>query len=121
MNNVVLDGTLFKDPEIRPVQKTKVANFAILNETGNKTYLIGCEAWGEVANEVQKFSKGDHLAVQGILTQNSWEDKDGARKSIIRIRVNGLSVHKVTPVSEEPITPQNSEPASVGSDSEIPF
>lgn len=108
LNNVIFSGKVFSDPQVKPVNKTKVANFGILNEEigGKKTHLVGCEAWGALADVVMNLSKDDKVVVVGKLNQNSWEDDNGKRQSIVRIRVSSVDTGSVSS-SDDVEQPQN--------------
>lgn len=111
MNNVVLDGVLFKDPETKKLEKANVSvvNFAVLNGNGEKSNLVGCEAWGDLGKRVASLRKGDPIVVSGELKQSSWDD-NGTKRSIIRIHVKGIGTIRV---AEEAIAKKEEESADV--------
>jgi single-stranded DNA-binding protein len=96
MNNVVISGVVFNDVNVRPVQKTKVANFSLLKKDDKNNIYIQCEAWGALATEVdESMRKGDAVVISGSLRQDSYE-KDGEKKVIYKIRLNNFSKGDLT-------------------------
>jgi len=48
-------------------------------------------AWGKVAEIIEKYlSKGSEVAIEGKLTNRSYNDKDGVKKYFTEIQVNEL-------------------------------
>jgi single-strand DNA-binding protein len=92
MNEVRIGGNLTRDPELRFLSTgTAKCSFTIAHNTGKddkkKAHFFDCIAWkvtGEVIKE--KFKKGEYIELQGMLTQNSWE-QDGQKKSRVEIVV----------------------------------
>ncbi len=100
LNKIHILGRLTKDPELKDLGQSKVANFSIAN---NRTYVqngekktdvsyFDCEAWSGLADVVKKFApKGKQVAIEGRLIQQSWE-ADGKKFSKIKIRVENLQL-----------------------------
>jgi single-strand DNA-binding protein len=100
LNKILILGRLTRDPEIRDVGQSKVANFSIAN---NKSYIVNgekknevsyfdCEAWSGAAEIIKKYtSKGKMIAVEGRLVQQNWE-AEGKKFSKIKIRVENLQL-----------------------------
>ncbi len=92
-NKVQLIGNLGKDPEIVNLESGKIlAKFSIAtnesykNAQGEKvtdTQWHNIVAWGKTAEIVEKYVvKGKEVAIEGILTTLSWEDKEGMKRYI---------------------------------------
>jgi len=112
MNIVLLRGNLTRDPELRTVttgdRQTSVVSFSVAvsreftraNGTKDKIVsYISCEAWdtgAEIINE--SFKKGDLVMVEGSLRNDSWE-KDGVKRSTLKVRVNNFS--KITKLKKK--------------------
>lgn len=104
MNLVVLRGNLARDPEIRTVntngKQTSVVNFTVAvsreftkaNGSSDKiTTFAACEAWDTGAEAIaSSFKKGDLVMVEGSLRNDTWE-KDGVKRSTMKIRVNNFA------------------------------
>lgn len=93
-NNVTLLGNLVADVELKeisennPVGKFRLAvNRKYNTKSGEKrsdTLYIDCEMWGQRANALSKYTKkGDPLLINGYLKQDTWETKDGEKRSKI--------------------------------------
>lgn len=101
MNNVFLIGNLVRDPELNETASgVSVLNFTIaVNERYKKTdgtveqkaSFFDCEAWDTGAKLIaDKFHKGDPILVHGKLRTNSWETKEGEKRSKVTIRVSNF-------------------------------
>lgn len=100
-NKVQLIGNLGMNPEIKTLESgKKLAKFSIAtNETyknakGEKvedTQWHNLIAWGNTADIIEKYlQKGNEVAVEGKLTNRSYDDKDGNKRYITEIVVNEL-------------------------------
>jgi single-strand DNA-binding protein len=98
-NKVQLIGNLGSNPEIKTLDGgKKLARFSIAtNETyrnakGEKvteTQWHNLVAWGKVAEIAEKYlSKGSEIAIEGKLTNRSYNDKEGNKKYITEVQVN---------------------------------
>jgi single-strand DNA-binding protein len=98
-NKVQLIGNLGGKPEIRNLEGgKKLARFSVAtNETyrnakGEKvteTQWHNLVAWGKVADIAEKYmDKGSEVAIEGKLTNRTYTDKDGNKKSITEIQVS---------------------------------
>lgn len=81
MNNVSLIGRLTADPEIRQAKETKVCNFTVAVDRGDKDRtadFIRCVAFGKTAEFIDDyFDKGTRIGISGRIQTGSYEDKDG--------------------------------------------
>jgi single-strand DNA-binding protein len=100
-NNVRLIGNLGEDPQIRKFDNGRmVANFSIAtdevytNSEGEKvkeTNWHRLVAWGRPAEVAEKYlKKGSGIAVDGRLTNRSYEDKSGEKHYVTEVIVNNL-------------------------------
>lgn len=100
-NNVRLIGNLGDDPKVTKLESGKtVANFSIAtNETykdskGEKqteTTWHRLVAWGKQAEIVANYvKKGSEIAIDGKISNRSYEDKDGKKHYITEILVNSI-------------------------------
>ena len=110
-NSVRLIGHLGDAPKVIQFESgRKIVNFSIAtNETyvdnaGNRkteTTWHRLVATGRVANQAEKyFQKGTEVAVEGKLTNRSWEDKDGKKRYVSEVVVNSLLMLKKKSVLE---------------------
>lgn len=99
MNIVSLIGNLGADPETTTLPSgTTVVNFSIAvddvyttaEDKIEKTYWFQCKAYGKIADIIAKYlTKGSKVAIQGKLTQESWENDNG-KKSAVKIIVKSI-------------------------------
>lgn len=98
-NNCQLIGHLGSDPEVKNLDGgKKVANFSIAtseswkNENGEKqeqTQWHSLCAWNGLAGTIEKYlKKGSHIAVNGKITYQNYEGKDGVKRKSTIIVVN---------------------------------
>jgi len=90
-NSVQLIGNLGADPEVKKfdngkmLARLKVAtNESYYNQKGEKvqdTQWHNVTVWGKTAEIAEKyFTKGQEIALEGKLTTNTWEDKEGVKR-----------------------------------------
>jgi single-strand DNA-binding protein len=100
-NKVQLIGNLGQNPEIKTLEGgKKMAKFSLAtsevyrNAQGEKvkeTQWHNIVAWGKVAEIVEKYlTKGSEVAVEGKLTNRTYNDKDGNKKYFTEVQVNEL-------------------------------
>jgi len=95
LNHIVLMGRLTRDPELRRTQSgVAVASFTLAvdrdfqNKDGGdkQTDFINIVAWRNTAEFVSKyFGKGKMAVVSGRLQMNSWNDKDGNKRTTAEV------------------------------------
>ena len=101
INRTYLIGRLTRDPELRCTPSgVAVASFTIANgrtfitQAGKKkeqTSFIDCVAWqktGEIIAEYCK--KGHRRAIEGRLTQRTWDNAEGKKQSKIEVVVDNF-------------------------------
>ncbi len=100
-NNVQLIGRLGNAPEIKNFDNgKKLANISLAtnesykNAKGEKveeTQWHRCVAWGKIAEIAEKYTaKGSEIAVTGKLVHNTYEDKNGEKRTATEIQINEL-------------------------------
>lgn len=92
MNTSFFIGRLTKDPEIQFLQTgTAIANFSVAiqdnykkkdsQEWVDRAHFVDCKAWSKAAERInEKFHKGQMVAVEAKITQESWEDSTSKQK-----------------------------------------
>ena len=100
-NKVQLIGRLGQDPEIINFSDgNKMAKFSLATDDsykdkeGNKverTYWHNIVVRGGLVKVVEEYiTKGKEIALEGKLTNRSWDDKDGSKRYITEIVCNEL-------------------------------
>jgi single-strand DNA-binding protein len=95
LNTVTLAGHLTRDPELRPVGEKSVAVFSVAinrrwksndGEQKEETTFVDCEAWGRTAELIgQYLVKGSACYLEGRLKLDSWQDKEGQKRSKLKV------------------------------------
>ena len=123
VNKAILIGNIGGDPELRKTTNgSPVTDFSLATqeswskdgkrETKSEWHKI--VIWGSLAEFVcSNLHKGDRVYVEGRITYNKWEDKDGNKRSTTEIIANKIEVFwgkKTAPTD-----------TSVNEDDEFPF
>ena len=98
-NKVLLMGNLTRDVQLKSLPSGQpVAEIAIAINRKYKTKdgqdreevtYVDCECWGPRAEVINKyFSKGKPIFIEGRLKLDSWEDKDGQKRSKMRVVID---------------------------------
>jgi len=106
MNNVQLLGNLCSDPEMRYTPSNlAVTTFRVaINEGKDRTTFVDVECWQQTAELVNKYwRKGKQIALTGRLTLDQWEDKDGGKRS--KLKVTAERVYFVGPKDQDAPAP----------------
>ena len=101
LNKVFLIGNLTRDPELRYTPNgTAVTEFGMAmnrnwtSQSGEKkedTCFVDLQAWGRGAEVISEYCrKGRALFVEGRLSYDSWEGRDGQRRSRLRVTVENF-------------------------------
>ena len=116
MNSVNLIGNITKDPDLKYTQSgTAVASFAIAinkvwfvnEEKKEKVSYIDCTAWGKLGENISKFfKKGNKIGIEGELDQQTWDDKDGNKRSKLHVIVNKFDFCNS---ANKPAAPENND------------
>jgi single-strand DNA-binding protein len=143
INKVILSGNLVRDPETRILENgTHLAKMSIANnqryrdrngEWQEKTCYVDIISWRKTAELVSEFCrKGSPVLVEGELVFNSWEDKDGSKRS--KLEVNARRIQFLERKGQDSsrgdddhsgkasnVDEYRSESASMPQDDDIPF
>ena len=94
VNRVTLLGRLGKDPEIKYTQSGQsVCNASMATEKSwkkgeewiKKTIWTKVVAWRKMAEALGQATKGDLVFVEGELTNQSWENKEGKKQYVTEV------------------------------------
>ena len=100
-NKVQLIGNLGSDPEVKHLESGKVqakisiaTNENYTNKEGEKitdTQWHNLVAWGKTAEIAEKYlKKGSEIAIEGKLSNRSYEDKEGVKKYVTEVVLNEI-------------------------------
>ena len=113
-NRIIMIGNLTRDPQLSYLpSQTPVVDFGLATNRRWKgkdgqpheaTCFIDCRSMGRTAEVIQQyFSKGKQILVEGRLDFDSWEGKDGVKRSKHRIFVESFQfVGPATPGAPGP-------------------
>lgn len=101
LNKVFLMGRLTRDPEVRfTPQGIPVAELGVAvnrtwrdpnGETHEETCFVDITAWRNQAQTIEKYlRKGSPIFVEGRLQFSSWENKDGEKRSKLRVQMENF-------------------------------
>jgi len=93
INEMILQGRLVADPELKSTQSGVFwCDFTVAwskkYKENEEVCFMPCRAWRQSAEFVSKyFRKGDQIAVVGKMVTQSWQDKDGQKKSKLLCKI----------------------------------
>jgi single-strand DNA-binding protein len=132
INKVFLGGRLTRNPELRYTPGgTGVAAFGIAvnrkwkakdGSAQEEVTFLDCEAWGKTAEIItEHFTKGRPIFIEGRLKLDSWESKQGEKRSKVKVVADSFQfVGKAEPAAEK-APPQEAPEYDPNVDDEIPF
>ena len=130
LNHVECAGHLTRDPELKYLASgTAICSFGIAMDTGTKdnprTAFVHCVAWQKAAEYVgTNINKGDPVLIEGRLDTESWDARDGEKKSrtqVVCSRVQRLSWPEGSKKPAGSIEPPNRQTEMPIPDDDIPF
>jgi single-strand DNA-binding protein len=97
VNHVVLTGNLTSDPEVKYLPSGMAVcklRMAVNNNYKDKsgqwqedTCFIDVDVWGSQAERIaESCKKGSKVLVEGSLREDTWEDREGNKRSKIKVR-----------------------------------
>lgn len=99
-NSARLIGYLGNDPEVKEVNKTKVAHFRMAtsdtykNQKGEKvedTQWHNISVWGPLVEVVEKYlRKGHEVCVEGRIQHHEYQTDKGEKRYFTEVNVNDL-------------------------------
>lgn len=104
INRVNISGNLTRDPELRMTGSgTQVLSFGVAVNDRRKNQKTGewedwpnfvdCAVFGARAEPLSRFlTKGSKVAIEGKLHYNSWEAKDGTKRSKLNVIVDEVEL-----------------------------
>ena len=103
VNKVILIGNLTRDPEMRYLESgTAVVDFGMAinrkwkgkdGRDGEETCFVDAQAWARTAEVITEYChKGDPLYIEGRLKLDSWEGRDGQKRSKLRVVVENMQL-----------------------------
>lgn len=132
INRVILQGRLVREPELRQTGNgAAVCSFTVANskkykEREDKLFL-DCTAWRGTAEFICRyFHKGDEIAVEGQLWTESFEDREGNKRSVNKLTVSdahfcGSKGSEGSNSVQSEYNPAAYAPEEIGNEEDLPF
>lgn len=130
VNRMILQGRLCADPELRTTNTgISVCSFRVAwSETykeNERKLFLSCTAWRGTGEMISKyFHKGKEIVVEGALVTNSYEDKDGNKRSTVEMTVDKAHFCGAKDATGEPTQKPAAKgfiPVSAEDDGDVPF
>lgn len=132
LNRVLLAGKLTRDIESRQAGQSTVYGFGLAvnrkfkvgTESREDVLFIDCEAWGKTGEVMAQYlTKGRPVFIEGRLQLDQWQDKDGSKRSKIKVVVESFQFvgdkgGEDKPAARSQATTQRHDPVD---ESQIPF
>ena len=120
LNRVFLMGNLTRDPELRYIPSGQaVASFTVAvnrvystpsREKKEEGSFINIVVWGRRAEVCGEYlSKGSPIFVEGRLQSRSWEDQNGAKRSVLEVVASNVQFLRSAPKAGAPVKAQPQE------------
>lgn len=131
-NKVILLGNLTRDPQLSFLpSQTAVVELSIATNRkfkkqdgsqGEEVCFTDCTMFGKRAEVLNKYlHKGDSLFVEGRLKFETWDAKDGSKRSKLRVLIENFEfIGGKQGEGKAKSQPDNSD-AAFGQDDDIPF
>lgn len=113
VNKVILLGYTGKDPEVKDVAGTKVANLSLATTEKGYTLQNGTQVpdrtewhnlvfWKGLAEVVEKYvRKGSQIYIEGKIKTRQYEDRTGSKRYVTEIFVDKLELLGSRPAQQE--------------------
>jgi single-strand DNA-binding protein len=99
MNQIIIQGNLGSDPEVKQAGEYELCNFSLAHTPWSKTKGEGEPIWFKVTvwgNKVEavarELRKGDSVMVTGKLGLSTYTNKDGVEKTSLEINATDVSI-----------------------------
>ena len=119
MNQVMVVGNLTREPDLRytPAGDAVLGLSLAVNDQWNdrqgvkqeKVHWLDATLWRDLAESAKDLKKGDPVLITGRLTNESWTDKEGNKRSSTKIeatRVEALARGAATGTAATPAAPR---------------
>ncbi len=140
VNLVIVIGNLTRDPQVKFLANEKaVANFGLAinrkyktadGEQKEEVTFLDVEAWGRTAELAgQYLVKGRPVFIEGHLKLETWDDKDGQKRSKLKVVADSLQFlgekgpanDQAKPTATDPPKVKPTGPSAPSTDEEPPF
>jgi single-strand DNA-binding protein len=130
-NKVIVMGNLTRDPELRYIASgTAVCDLGLAindkRKVGDKweeeTTFIDVTCWARTAEVCAEYlKKGSQVLIDGKLKMENWQNKEGNKRSKIKIVCNEMRMTSNKKNSDVESTNTEADEPTVSTDDDIPF
>jgi single-strand DNA-binding protein len=132
INKVILLGYTGKDPEVKDVAGTKVANLSLATTEKGYTLQNGIQVpdrtewhslifWKGLAEVVEKYvRKGSQIYIEGKIKTRQYEDRTGSKRYVTEIFVDKLELLG-SRLAQQEVSPQSKLYQPEQSREDLPF
>lgn len=128
MNSVTIAGNIARDAEVKYTPKgDAVANFSVADNQGKDKPAIfwNMSLYGGRAESLAPYlTKGQAVAISGVVSEREWTDKEGNKRKSMDVRVNDVALQggkreqDSQPAQRQPARQQK---AAAFDDTDVPF
>ncbi len=112
-------GRLSRDPEFQGDGDKQRALFSIAYNRGvgekRKSNFLDCIAWGKRADIMRDFKKGSGIFVTGDIEQDTYQTKEGHKRSRVQINVSSITATTSLRRADDENTTRSTDDVRVGS------
>ena len=119
LNQIIIEGNLGADPEMKMFKEETLATFSLAHTPRTKVngqYEDGDTTWFRVTfwnsksdAVLENLKKGDRVMVIGKLTQSTYTNKSGEVKTSLEIAGNNFYMTAKTPNRQAPVVQANKQ------------
>jgi single-strand DNA-binding protein len=128
MNNITIAGGLGRDAELKYLNNgDPICNFSVADSQGRDKGTIwwNCTLFGKRGEALAQYlTKGQSVTVVGTVTEREWQDKEGAKRKSMDVRVSEIALQggrKDSEPQEERRAAPKPAPVDDIDDQDIPF
>jgi single-strand DNA-binding protein len=96
MNVITIAGGLGRDAELKYLNNgDPICNFSVADSQGRDKGTIwwNCTLFGKRAEALSQYlTKGQSVTVVGTITEREWQDKEGAKRKSMDVRVSEIAL-----------------------------
>ena len=129
MNSITIAGGLGRDAELKYLNNgDPICNFSVADSQGKDKGTIwwNCSLFGKRGEALAQYlTKGQSVAVVGIVTEREWSDKEGNKRKSMDVRVSEIALQggrrDTEPQEERRAAPKPAPVQDSFDDDSIPF
>ena len=96
MNSITIAGGLGRDAELKYLNNgDPICNFSVADSQGRDKGTIwwNCTLFGKRGEALAQYlTKGQSVTVVGTITEREWQDKEGAKRKSMDVRVSEIAL-----------------------------